>query len=93
MGIGTGVHLYALAFKAWFIAWQDLLARTPLSPMFPSYFLGHAAAGGLFCIGAIAYGGVLGVLGACLSAWWTVMYLWIASVMRKAVVAGPMTED
>jgi len=40
------------------------------------YFGGHLVAGCVFAFGSLIYGGAIGVLGAALSAWWSVFQFW-----------------
>ena len=93
LGAGMGIGAYASAFKTGFLGWQQYLGRAPshstFKVMFHCYSLGHVVAGSLSGIGCLAYGGAVGVLGACLSACWAVLHLWVLKrVTREAASKG-----
>jgi hypothetical protein len=81
IALGGAIAFYTWAFKHGFMTWQDYQRRAPshatLKTMFRVYFGGSLIAGCVFGIGCLLYGGAMGVLGAALSAWWSLFQFWV----------------
>lgn len=81
IGAGMGIGAYASAFKTGLVGWHQFAGGSRSQPtfkaMFRFYSLGNVVAGCLSAIGCLAYGGAVGVLGACLSASWAVLHVWV----------------
>lgn len=81
IALGGALAFYTWAFKHVFMTWQDYQRRAPshatLKTMFRFYFGGNLVAGCMFSIGWLLYGGARGVLGAFLSAWWSLFHFWV----------------
>jgi len=83
---GVAVALYASAFRTGFMGHRRHdRASSPGSvrTMFRFYLGGKVVGGSLCAIGCMTYGGAVGVLGAFLSACWTVLHFW---VLRRVVL-------
>ena len=89
IAVAGGILLYSSAFNHGFMAWHEYQGRTSSHPSLRSmlrfYFGARVVAGCVCAIGCLIYGGALGVLGAALSAWWSLFHFWVLKrVTREA---------
>ena len=87
IGVGVGIAAYASALKRGFISDYASQGRASsqatLNTVLRFSTGGNIVAGCSCGIGCLMYGGAVGVLGASLSACWTLLQLWVLTRMAR----------
>jgi hypothetical protein len=93
IAVAGGILFYSSAFNHGFMAWHEYQGRTSSHPSLRSmlrfYFGARAVAGCVCAIGSLIYGGAMGLLGAFLSAWWSLFHFWVLKRVTREAADRP----